>query len=399
MENNFLSEPSRKRFNELVAKKVRGEPLTENEKFEILELAYFDQESDVLNKKHQRGETLSPLEQQNLDRFIDRFITETISGRSDYGQGQKYTSGTIREIANVLLGEQYLNNVGYHRNYSYPYVLGHTGEWREKSAWKADETVYRDVFTELNNRPNLPQTWQELMQEMQNAVVAKGRGRVPNATNFSIRVPKKVAEKEQVTVIPPKGYEKQTANLRVSTGAENIALYPKLKDDLREQQQAGFDKVVKDLSVKPQGSVLMLPDYRQKLAEAKSSLPPNLQGRGNSAIAQINIEGLEAKFLAGHSQIDKAQGNFVGTGRTEFYSLKLPNKEGVYIDRKTDSEYKIFSNLADQLGSNTQAKGQVTIFTERPACASCLGVKEQFNKQYPNIKVDIFDNNGNLIKP
>lgn len=103
--------------------------------------------------------------------------------------------------------------------------------------------------------------------------------------------------------------------------------------------------------------------------------------------------------MAGHSQIDKAQGNFVGTGRTEFYSLKLPNKEGVYIDRKTDSEYKIFSNLADQLGSNTQAKGQVTIFTERAACASCLGVAEQFNKCYPNIKVNIFDNNGNLIKP
>ncbi|NBI43905.1 hypothetical protein GVX76_10610 [[Haemophilus] felis] len=66
---------------------------------------------------------------------------------------------------------------------------------------------------------------------------------------------------------------------------------------------------------------------------------------------------------------------------------------------KTDSEYKIFSNLADQLGSNTQAKGQVTIFTERLACQSCLGVAEQFNKRYPNIKVNIFDNNGNLINP
>ena len=35
-----------------------------------------------------------------------------------------------------------------------------------------------------------------------------------------------------------------------NTGVENAATYPKLKDDLRSQQQAGFEKVIKDLSVK-----------------------------------------------------------------------------------------------------------------------------------------------------
>ncbi|RDF09260.1 hypothetical protein DPV80_03375 [Haemophilus sputorum] len=59
----------------------------------------------------------------------------------------------------------------------------------------------------------------------------------------------------------------------------------------------------------------------------------------------------------------------------------------------------MFSNLADKPGSNTQAKGQVIIFTERAACPSCLGIKEQFNKNHPNIDVKLFDNNGNLIKP
>ncbi|MGX2951642.1 hypothetical protein ACWIUA_12220 [Ursidibacter sp. B-7004-1] len=60
---------------------------------------------------------------------------------------------------------------------------------------------------------------------------------------------------------------------------------------------------------------------------------------------------------AGHSRINSPQGDFIGKGNTEFDSLRLPNKDGRMIDRKTDSEYKIFSNLADQLGSNTQAKG------------------------------------------
>ncbi|OOF39704.1 hypothetical protein BKK49_07490 [Rodentibacter rarus] len=137
-----------------------------------------------------------------------------------------------------------------------------------------------------------------------------------------------------------------------------------------------------------------------KLAEARDSLPSNsrLKNEGNVAIARIFIEGLETKVLAGHSRINLPQGNFVGRGKTEFNSLKLPNKKGEIIDRKTDSEYKIFSNLADQLGNNFQAKGQVTIFTERPACVSCLGVADQFNKRYPNIKLNIFDNNGKLIK-
>ncbi|OOF55751.1 hypothetical protein BKK56_05915 [Rodentibacter genomosp. 2] len=52
-----------------------------------------------------------------------------------------------------------------------------------------------------------------------------------------------------------KGYENQTVNLNVSSGAENVALYPKLKEDLAKQQQAGFEKVIKDLSKKPEGSV------------------------------------------------------------------------------------------------------------------------------------------------
>ncbi|WP_077421708.1 deaminase domain-containing protein [Rodentibacter trehalosifermentans] len=68
------------------------------------------------------------------------------------------------------------------------------------------------------------------------------------------------------------------------------------------------------------------------------------------------------------------------------------------MEKKRILSIKFFANLADQLGNNFQAKGQVTIFTERPACVSCLGVADQFNKRYPNIKLNIFDNNGKLIK-
>ncbi|WP_228011700.1 deaminase domain-containing protein [Serratia marcescens] len=69
------------------------------------------------------------------------------------------------------------------------------------------------------------------------------------------------------------------------------------------------------------------------------------------------------------------------------------------IARNADSEYKILDNLADKLGKNVAAKGSVTIFTERPACGSCLGVIEQFQNKYPGIKVDVLDNNGIVLRP
>ena len=50
-------------------------------------------------------------------------------------------------------------------------------------------------------------------------------------------------------------------------------------------------------------------------------------------------------------------------------------------------------------GSNTKATGTVTIFTERAACASCLGVIEQFKAKYPSIQVNVLDNNGVLLRP
>ncbi|WP_226967898.1 MULTISPECIES: deaminase domain-containing protein [Yersinia] len=39
------------------------------------------------------------------------------------------------------------------------------------------------------------------------------------------------------------------------------------------------------------------------------------------------------------------------------------------------------------------------MFTERPACGSCLGVVDQFQKKYPSIQVNVLDNNGVLLRP
>ena len=98
-------------------------------------------------------------------------------------------------------------------------------------------------------------------------------------------------------------------------------------------------------------------------------------------------------------RLDRPKGNFVGNGETVFKSETISTKAGVEIDRNTDSEYKILSNLADKLGSNYKAQGNVTIFTEKAACSSCKGVVDQFMKLYPNIRINIIHNKGQRLVP
>ena len=103
--------------------------------------------------------------------------------------------------------------------------------------------------------------------------------------------------------------------------------------------------------------------------------------------------------IKAHSGISEAKYGFVGHGKTLFKYETIPNKLGQKIERNIDSEYKIFSNIADALGENYQATGHITIFTERYACRSCRGVAEQFKKRYPNIDVHIMDNKDNILNP
>ena len=66
---------------------------------------------------------------------------------------------------------------------------------------------------------------------------------------------------------------------------------------------------------------------------------------------------------------------------------------------KADYKYKILDDIADQLGGNRAVSGVVNIFTEKPACVSCLGAGEQFNERYPNVTVNFIDNQGVMLRP
>lgn len=90
--------------------------------------------------------------------------------------------------------------------------------------------------------------------------------------------------------------------------------------------------------------------------------------------------------------------SFVGEGPGSFRSQSIVIARGVELNRNTDSEYKILDNISAELGNNTNAVGSIRIVSERPPCASCSDVANQFMVRYPNIKVTI-DHVGRVVSP
>jgi hypothetical protein len=41
----------------------------------------------------------------------------------------------------------------------------------------------------------------------------------------------------------------------------------------------------------------------------------------------------------------------------------------------------------------------INLLTERPPCASCSNVIQQFQEKYPNIKIHVLDNGGKVVPP
>ncbi|HHM8857932.1 TPA: deaminase domain-containing protein, partial [Pseudomonas aeruginosa] len=136
----------------------------------------------------------------------------------------------------------------------------------------------------------------------------------------------------------------------------------------------------------------------QRVMDVRAGLPSNLRRSGNVAIAEIDIPGIPRQ-MAAHSQVSDAGKGLIGSGSGNFVAQSVPNKAGDMVYRGIDTEYKILDNIADQLGSNTSARGTVNILTEKAACASCLNVAEQFKAKYPNITVNILDNQGVMLRP
>ena len=144
-------------------------------------------------------------------------------------------------------------------------------------------------------------------------------------------------------------------------------------------------------------------NYQRRIDNLRNEFShPNIRDNGNVAIADIDINGVNIDSIAAHSRIRKQNKGFSGDGQTKFDSIELPSlrEDGSWTspyNRKIDTEYQIFSNVADRLGGNYQAKGKITIYSEKEVCASCSGVAKQFKARYPNLSIQIIDGMGKIL--
>lgn len=79
-----------------------------------------------------------------------------------------------------------------------------------------------------------------------------------------------------------------------------------------------------------------------------------------------------------------------------FKAIEVEGASGGVWLRNTDSEYKMLNKLAEDLGGKTGMKypniqGELKIISENPYCDSCIGIIQQFNEMFPNIKLILID--------
>lgn len=104
----------------------------------------------------------------------------------------------------------------------------------------------------------------------------------------------------------------------------------------------------------------------------------------NIAIADLEI-GNEQDSLVGISgQVTRPE--TVGLPNSPmFQTFEVPPGHS----RAYDSEYKLLEELAARYAQTPEVIGTIKLFTERPPCASCSFVIEQFRQRFPNITLTV----------
>ncbi|AIY15261.1 hypothetical protein M667_03415 [Cellulophaga baltica NN016038] len=139
----------------------------------------------------------------------------------------------------------------------------------------------------------------------------------------------------------------------------------------------------------------------------RQKLTSSYKKSGNFGHAEVNISGVNKSEYYAHSGIQELTGDL--PNRVPDISLRpsqsqelFPyttelNNAGVPIARNVDTEYKMLTELTNDIGDNFNVTGTVKLFTERAPCPSCNNVIDLFSNRYPNLTVEIIHNNGTLL--
>lgn len=89
----------------------------------------------------------------------------------------------------------------------------------------------------------------------------------------------------------------------------------------------------------------------------------------------------------------------VGDGRYSSLVEKVDRNNQINPNgtlRINDTEYKIIENYNKILNGDSMASGTINIYSERIVCPSCEKIIKAFSCDYPNIKINVLDAEGNL---
>ena len=117
------------------------------------------------------------------------------------------------------------------------------------------------------------------------------------------------------------------------------------------------------------------------------------KARGNVAIAQVDIPGVEPTLKAWSSE-DFTPDSFLPITKSPDFKTYKIDSHGDFgtnksWDRIKDTEARILIHISERLKSNPNASGTIVLHTFYSPCESCRGIIKKLTKMHPNIKIII----------
>jgi RHS repeat-associated protein len=127
---------------------------------------------------------------------------------------------------------------------------------------------------------------------------------------------------------------------------------------------------------------------KELAAQVEAMFLKRTAGKGRAALAgRLEIEGNSSILLLATSGKHEQLGLVPIVGGKGNPARYTPTATGANL-RDKDTEYKMLTYIANQLGAPSKVKGSLTLHSSQQACFSCTSVIGQFNKEFPNIRIN-----------
>ncbi|WP_078916054.1 RHS repeat-associated core domain-containing protein [Streptomyces viridochromogenes] len=127
---------------------------------------------------------------------------------------------------------------------------------------------------------------------------------------------------------------------------------------------------------------------KQLAAQVEVLFLKKIAGKGRAALAgSLELEGRSPMLLLATSGTHQQTGLVPivgGKGNPARYKATATGNS----PRTNDTEYKMLTYIANQLGEPSSIKGSLTLHSSQQACTSCTPVIGQFSQEFPNIRIN-----------